>query len=934
MYFCLLGSLLTSYAQFTENFDAGTTLPAGWSIINGGDTGTWTFGTPSGTANSGTNVARIIYDANVAHDDYLVTPQFTVTPGVSEQLSLWARQRSNTFPEPFDILLSTTGNAATDFTNTIATAVTPTTTWQKFTYSLAAYAGQTVYIAFRTTTLDQWELYLDDISVSAIPNPPDYVNLQWPPTATIAQGGSFTVYGRIYEAGLTDTTVGQAPGIQAWVGYNNANTDPATWTNWVPATFNVEVGNDDEYQAVIGANLVPGTYYYATRFILNNGNYFYGGIDSSNNGNFWNGTTYNSGVLTVTSPPAPANDECTGAVALTVNTDLACGTVTPGTVLGATASSTDAAACGGTEDDDVWYSFVATATTHRISLLNVAGSTTDMYHSVWTGADCGSLTLVAGSCSDPNTSNPTGLTIGQTYYVRVYTWTATTAQNSTFDICIGTPPGPPANDECSGAVSLTVNPDFACGTVTAGTVQSATASSTDATACFGTEDDDVWYSFVATATTHRISLLNIAGSSTDMFHSLWTGADCGSLTLVPGTCSDDNTSNPTGLTVGQTYYVRVYTWTATTGQSTTFNICIGTPPPPPSNDNFATPIAVSCGNVYTGDTSAPATLDEDNAPDGFGADLDAPNLWYSFTGTGSAQSVTLDLCGSSYDTSVLVYTGTSGNLTLIAANDDDNTCVSNTVNSKVTFTSDGVTTYYITVEGYNPTNVGAFTMNVTCAAVNPPAVNNQDCGTALNVNVNGSDTNSDNSFGTVNATQTACDLFGAIQDVWFSFVAPASGSVTALLTPGTMTSLNYAIYSGACGALVAVGTCNANLTAADSESYPNLVPGDTYFVQVWSNGSEQGTFTLRLSDDGLGNDSFDSSNFTYYPNPVKNVLNLSYNQDIAAVDVFNLIGQKVSNNEINATVGQVDMTELPSGVYLVKVTTANNQSKTIRVIKE
>jgi hypothetical protein len=729
-------------------------------------------------------------------------------------------------------------------------------------------------------------------------------------------------------------SVGQAPGIQAWVGYNNANTDPATWTNWVPATFNVEVGNDDEYQAVIGANLVPGTYYYATRFILNNGNYFYGGIDSSNNGNFWNGTTYNSGVLTVTSPPAPANDECTGAVALTVNTDLACGTVTPGTVLGATASSTDAAACGGTEDDDVWYSFVATATTHRISLLNVAGSTTDMYHSVWTGADCGSLTLVAGSCSDPNTSNPTGLTIGQTYYVRVYTWTATTAQNSTFDICIGTPPGPPANDECSGAVSLTVNPDFACGTVTAGTVQSATASSTDATACFGTEDDDVWYSFVATATTHRISLLNIAGSSTDMFHSLWTGADCGSLTLVPGTCSDDNTSNPTGLTVGQTYYVRVYTWTATTGQSTTFNICIGTPPPPPSNDNFATPIAVSCGNVYTGDTSAPATLDEDNAPDGFGADLDAPNLWYSFTGTGSAQSVTLDLCGSSYDTSVLVYTGTSGNLTLIAANDDDNTCVSNTVNSKVTFTSDGVTTYYITVEGYNPTNVGAFTMNVTCAAVNPPAVNNQDCGTALNVNVNGSDTNSDNSFGTVNATQTACDLFGAIQDVWFSFVAPASGSVTALLTPGTMTSLNYAIYSGACGALVAVGTCNANLTAADSESYPNLVPGDTYFVQVWSNGSEQGTFTLRLSDDGLGNDSFDSSNFTYYPNPVKNVLNLSYNQDIAAVDVFNLIGQKVSNNEINATVGQVDMTELPSGVYLVKVTTANNQSKTIRVIKE
>lgn len=799
MYFCLLGSLLTSYAQFTENFDAGTTLPAGWSIINGGDTGTWTFGTPgSGTANSGTNVARILYDANIAHDDYLVTPQFTVTLGVTEQLSLWARHRSNTFPEPFDILLSTTGNAATDFTTTIAAAVTPNTTWQKFTYALTAYAGQTVYIAFRTTTLDEWELYLDDISVSAIPNPPDYVNLQFPSSATIVQGGSVTVYGRIYEAGLTDTTTGQAPGIQAWVGYNNANTNPNTWTTWVPATFNVEAGNDDEYQATIGANLIPGTYYYATRFTLNGGNFFYGGIDSSNNGNFWNGTTHNSGILTVTPPP------------------------------------------------------------------------------------------------------------------------------------------PPANDECSAAVALTVNPDFNCGTVTAGTVLGATASSTDATACFGTEDDDVWYSFVATATSHRISLLNIAGSTLDMFHSLWTGADCGTLTLVPGSCSDIDTSNPTGLTIGQTYYVRVYTWTANVAQTSTFNICIGTPPPPPSNDNFATPIAVSCGNVYTGNTSAPVTLDENDAPDGFGADLDAPNLWYSFTGSGAPQTVTIDLCGSSYDTSVLVYTGTSGNLTLVAANDDDATCnaTNDSTRSRLSFTSNGNTTYYITVEGWNVGSVGAFTMNVTCAAVNPPAVNNQDCATALNVNVNGADTASDNSFGTVSPTQPTCDQFGAIQDVWFSFVAPASGSVTALLTPGTMTSLNYVVYSGACGALVQVGTCNANLTVADSESYPNLVPGDTYYVQVWSNAAEQGTFTLRLSDDGLGNDSFDNSNFTYYPNPVKNVLNLSYNQDITAVEVYNLVGQKVSNNEINATAGQVNMTELPTGVYLVKLTTANNQTKTIRVIKE
>jgi hypothetical protein len=316
---------------------------------------------------------------------------------------------------------------------------------------------------------------------------------------------------------------------------------------------------------------------------------------------------------------------------------------------------------------------------------------------------------------------------------------------------------------------------------------------------------------------------------------------------------------------------------------------------------------------------------------GFGTFLTAPNLWYSFTGSGSAQTVTLDLCGSSYDSSVLVYTGTSGNLTLVAANDD--ACGTLGTRSQVSFESNGTTTYYITVAGYNA-NVGAFTMNVTCAAVTPPAVANQDCATALNVQVDGLDNNSDNSFGTVSSTQPSCDLFGSIQDVWFSFQAPASGNVTCLVTPTTMTSLNFNLYSGTCAALTALtGTCNSNLTVATSEVLTGLTPGETYFVQVWSNSAEQGTFTLRLSDDSLGNSSFDNANFSYYPNPVKNTLNLSYNQEISNIEVFNFLGQKVISNVINANAAQIDMSNLSKGAYMVKVT-SNNQLKTIKVIKE
>jgi hypothetical protein len=45
-------------------------------------------------------------------------------------------------------------------------------------------------------------------------------------------------------------------------------------------------------------------------------------------------------------------------------------------------------------------------------------------------------------CSDPNNSVATGLVIGQTYYIQVYSWTSTPGQTSTFDVCIGTIPPP------------------------------------------------------------------------------------------------------------------------------------------------------------------------------------------------------------------------------------------------------------------------------------------------------------------------------------------------------------------------------------------------------------------------------------------------------------------------------------------------------------
>ncbi|HPB24920.1 MAG TPA: cohesin domain-containing protein [Bacteroidales bacterium] len=122
-----------------------------------------------------------------------------------------------------------------------------------------------------------------------------WCNTQWPQSGTISLGGAYNVYAQVYADGIT-VGAGQGAGIQAWIGYSTTNSNPNTWTNWVPATYYTDNGNNDEYVANIGpAPAGPGTYYYASRFQLGNGAYVYGGYNSG----LWDGTTNVSGVMTI-----------------------------------------------------------------------------------------------------------------------------------------------------------------------------------------------------------------------------------------------------------------------------------------------------------------------------------------------------------------------------------------------------------------------------------------------------------------------------------------------------------------------------------------------------------------------------------------------------------------------------------------------------------
>jgi endonuclease/exonuclease/phosphatase family metal-dependent hydrolase len=99
-----------------------------------------------------------------------------------------------------------------------------------------------------------------------------WANTQWPPYLTLTPGARATVYGQIWIESLTEAA-GQAAGIEAELGVGPLGSDPATWT-WVPAAYNVDAGNNDEYSAELTAP-APGLHEYAYRYRLNGSPWIY-----------------------------------------------------------------------------------------------------------------------------------------------------------------------------------------------------------------------------------------------------------------------------------------------------------------------------------------------------------------------------------------------------------------------------------------------------------------------------------------------------------------------------------------------------------------------------------------------------------------------------------------------------------------------------------
>ncbi len=384
---------------------------------------------------------------------------------------------------------------------------------------------------------------------------------------------------------------------------------------------------------------------------------------------------------------APANDDFDTAEVLTGNF-----ATTTGTTGGATGTIGEPDHNGSTDPNSVWYRWTAPADgymAYDICRNDFATAT-----AVYTGSSADSLTKVDQS----HCGRRIPVTGGTTYSIAVTTDPNAPVGDFYMELRFFTTP---ANDNFDDAIVIPPAGGEFDGSNGGGTFEALEPNSTDPQA-------SVWYRW--TPSTSGIALIDACTEDfiPDFRIRLYAGGTVGGLSPLYG--GDCRVSVP--VTGGDTYQIRIV------GDDESdygdFHMKI-TRPAKPANDDLANAIPLSAQSVDTGGTYTGASLETNESNPSTNA---AGGVWYAWTAP-SNNEVTIDTCGSNFDTYLGVYTGDAPFPLTEVEKNDDTFAEGCGLRSAYTFTPTQGQTYKIGIYGFSNYAVGNYRLRIYPGAFTP-----------------------------------------------------------------------------------------------------------------------------------------------------------------------------------------------------------------------
>jgi hypothetical protein len=173
----LVFSVSCATAQDTlllESFDDGI-FPAGWSNINNDghtvNSAVSEFADPWVVVEDPEDVNNFVvgstsyFDPVDRADRWLISPEVTLG-AASNYISWYGRSHDPSFPDSYKVLISTTGDALNDFTDTLVIVTDELPEGATKTFEIdSEYANSTIRFAFVNNTFNGFKLYLDSIYI-------------------------------------------------------------------------------------------------------------------------------------------------------------------------------------------------------------------------------------------------------------------------------------------------------------------------------------------------------------------------------------------------------------------------------------------------------------------------------------------------------------------------------------------------------------------------------------------------------------------------------------------------------------------------------------------------------------------------------------------------------------------------------------------------
>jgi hypothetical protein len=237
----LLAGHSFSQTIMSENFDAATTLPTGWTQLNidalTPATGVSFMGTsgwiarPKATGSTDNQaVSTSWYTPAGISNDWLISPSIAVPASGVNVVQFDAMAPDANYLDGFKVYISTSPITAASLpTTAVLTVPAAANTYTSYSASLASFAGQNIYVAIQNYSNDMYLLFVDNFKVRTVIN-----------NDAILSSASLNRY----------SAVSTNNNLVLDVKNDGANAITALTVNWNDGT--------DHIQTITGLNIAPG----------------------------------------------------------------------------------------------------------------------------------------------------------------------------------------------------------------------------------------------------------------------------------------------------------------------------------------------------------------------------------------------------------------------------------------------------------------------------------------------------------------------------------------------------------------------------------------------------------------------------------------------------------------------------------------------------